>query len=69
MRYPIQSQNTENLQKALAYAESLGIEVLTLPEEPVKEKKPNFKFSSLCIKVPPEVSKEIDEEFERMRNE
>lgn len=30
MRYLIQSQNAENLQKALAYVESLGVEVLAL---------------------------------------
>jgi hypothetical protein len=69
MRYLIQSQNAENLQKALAYVESLGIEVSPLPEEPQPEAKHSFKFSSLRIKIPPEVSKEIDEELENMRNE
>ncbi|TAE17902.1 MAG: hypothetical protein EAZ95_05720 [Bacteroidetes bacterium] len=69
MRYLIQSQNAENLQKALAYVESLGIEVSPLPEEPQPEAKPTFDFSSLCMRVPPEVSREIHEELERMRNE
>lgn len=69
MRYLIQSNHTENLQKALAYVKSLGIEVSPLSEELPKEKKPDFKFSSLRIKTPPEISKEIDEELENMRNE
>jgi hypothetical protein len=69
MRYLIQSQNAENLQKALAYAESLGVEILPLPEEPPKEKKHDFSFASLCMRVSPEVSKEIHEELDKIHND